>query len=235
MQSSTDLHERLDRLGLEITEEDTQALRAAVLRRHRARRRQRHAVAVLAGSAAASVAVTALHLTGVIGSSDDASTVATRGTGVGADGDFTRLDVVPGEPCALARRVPVSEIASETDASIFMPDAADASSKNLSGSWLCGSTPALVFGPHLRILYETGWSDVDVESKFADLAKEYGGHISTVRAHPALFQAAVSDEAMSQVLLVSGDVLIRVLGSPSMPEEALLNIARSMDFSQPMR
>ena len=82
--------------------------------------------------------------------------------------------------------------------------------------------------------YESGWSGVDVEQKWADLIRDYGGNVEIIAGRPALVQPTTGDTTKSQVMVVVDDTLVRVLGPEGAPAEPLVKIATSLEIPQPV-
>lgn len=229
-QFETDLARSLNALADDMEPEGSQRVVEEV---HAARTSglRRKVVALGAGFAAAAVAVGLLSATEVVGGTDPESSASGReGAAVGPGVDSITLDTEPGEPCPFAQRGSVQEVADRADVPIWIPVGA-----KLTGAWTCGAdAPVLTFGA-IRVFYEPGWSDVDVDEKWADLIKDYGGHLDTVLDRPALVQPVTEDSTSPQVMVVSGDVLIRLLGDKSVPPEAMVALANSIDIEEPVR
>lgn len=203
------------------------------------RRRRRKFAAAGSGVAAVALAVSILNVTGVIG--DPASTPAAIGHQeapkiIGNGPDFVLPPLQRGEPCPFAERLSPSELASRVDVPVWMPDAADASVKNLSGAWWCGGAPLLTFTSGVQVWYESGWGEVaDIEKKWAGLVAEDGeGEVATVLDRPALLRPISKTFPKGELLVAVDDTLITVYGDGTVPLEQLVEVAESIDLSNPI-
>jgi hypothetical protein len=189
-------------------------------------RRRRTVYAVL-GMAAAAAAVVGLNATGVLGSSQQNSTpsATTQAPGQGSGSDEPAGLVGPGEPCPGAVHGDPNSLATEIP--IWLP--AGDGERKVTDAWTCADTPVVVFGD-IQISYEAGWADVDVEKKWAALAADYGGDVTTVLGRPGLVQSAEQTKGTNnQVLVVVDGTLVRVLSKSDVPINELLRLADSLD------
>jgi len=199
-----------------------------------ARRYLRPVLAALAGAAAVAVGLAVLNVTGVLGA-NNSSTATSEGpdhpeANIGSDSGPAGL-VGPGEPCPGAVHGTLGDIALRAGVPVWTP--APASGEALTDGWTCGDTPVLMYGGDIQVSYEAGWSDVDVDKKFAALAKDYGGTVGTVLGRSALIQSAAETGDNNQVLVVVGDTLIRVLASDSVDVDRLVALADSLQLKTP--
>lgn len=185
---------------------------------------------LIAASLAAAVgSVVLISMAGLFSNPERHTTSSQVGTmAAGKNLDFIPLDVKPGEPCAFAQRGSLEEVASRAEVPIWLPN------RFSTGAWTCGAdAPVVTFGS-IRVFYEPGWSDVDVSDKWTDLANDYGGYVDTILDRPAFVQPITADSTNSQVMVVNGDVLIRVLGDETVPIEALVGLASSINLTEPV-
>lgn len=148
------------------------------------------------------------------------------------------LAVEPGEPCLMAKHA-YSVAALQTDRRIWTP-----ASATLTDAWACGNTPVLMYGK-IQITYEPGWDNVDVDKKWASLAREQGGRIQTVLGRPALVRTpdtalpnpdapAVPDPADAtgrvSVMVVVDGTRIGVSAKGDAPVEKLIELTNSIEL-----
>jgi hypothetical protein len=188
-------------------------------------RRRRTVYAVL-GMAAAAAAVVGLNALGVLGSSQQDSTPAAstqvHGQGSGSDGPAGLVG--PGEACPGAVHGAPNSLGTEIP--IWLPAGGE---PKVTDAWTCADTPVVVFGD-IQISYEAGWTDVDVEKKWAALSADYGGDVTTVLGRPGLVQSAEQTQGTNnQVLVVVDGTLVRVLSTSDVPINELLRLADSLD------
>lgn len=231
--SHNDLRGRLDRLAA-----DDGGLAAAENRLlsdlPRARRGRSHRVigAGVAGALATAGVVIALNAAGLIGGSDSSmqkhpttnQSADEALNGYNSVDDYNGPEVVePGEPCfdAVELDPELAAISRAVKVPITQPDAA------ITRAWRCGDTPVLMFDD-VQVSYEEGWTGVDIERKWADLAADTGGTVESIAGHSALVQPADGDGARNQVLIVEGDILIRLLATADVPISRLTELAATL-------
>lgn len=203
---------------------------------------RRRLFAAGSGIAAVACAVALLNMSGILGAStnpggasSDTST-ALRPPGKADAGLSLNLPQEPGEPCLFARRSTLAELAVAAEAPVWLPAVSKSapSQNELTGAWLCGpDAPLLTFGD-MQVNYEPGWSDVDVDEKWSDLIRDYGGYVETVQGHPALVQPLTKESTRPQVMMIHEGVLIRILGDATVPVEDLVELARSLNLDRPI-
>jgi hypothetical protein len=175
-------------------------------------------------SAGAASAVLVAGATGLVTHTRDAAPSARPATRIAEDeGDFLQLNKA-GEPCLGAKHVStVGALRSAADAPVWAP-----SSLRLTDAWTCAGTPVLIAGK-VQISYEPGWSDVDIQAKFASLAKELGGGVETALGRPALTVPAGPDGSLAMVMVVVEDTLVRLVGTDqTVTVDGLVSVARSI-------
>ena len=101
-------------------------------------------------------------------------------------------------------------------------------------AWTCGSTPFLTFGD-VVVSYEAGWAGVDIDKKWIALATDVGGEVHTILGRPALIQPAVNATGYNQVLIVIGDVLIRVSSASTVSIARNVALAKTLNLNDPVR
>ena len=161
---------------------------------------------------------------GSVGSKTEAETPVIR--------DSVALPVRPGEPCYGAEPHSLHNLAAIADVPVWLPDAAAASEASFTGAWTCGGgIPLLTFGP-VTVSYESGYgTPLDWERK----ARDSGGEVRTILGETGLVERATGAHIKGQVMVViNGNVLVRVLGEPSVPSEDLVAVADSIDLDDPI-
>ncbi|QIK66734.1 hypothetical protein G7072_10635 [Nocardioides sp. HDW12B] len=146
--------------------------------------------------------------------------------------DSVVLPVKPGEPCYAAERHSLKGLAALADVPVWLPHAQAASSSTFTGAWTCGGdTPLLTYGP-VTISYESGYgTPLDWERK----ARDWGAEVHTVLGEPGVLAPSSGADIKSQVMVViEGDILVRVLGEPTVAPEDLLAVANSIDLDEPV-
>ena len=176
---------------------------------------------------------------GACGSNQEtASTAAAPSAGLGA---WIEERIPPGEPCLDAKRQPLQEVAAASKVPIWLPDSQYASRATLTGAWTCGSPdhPALTYGP-IGVFFESGWDNVDPETKWPDHVEASGGWVETILGRPAAVEPVTNDEfdgqrTTGQVMVIVDDgILIRVLGDGTVPVEQLVDVAKSINLRKPV-
>ena len=147
--------------------------------------------------------------------------------------DSIVLPAEPGEPCWSAKRHSIEELAALADVPVWLPESEPASKATLTGAWTCGGgdTPVLTFGP-ITVSYESGYgTPLDWERK----ANDSGGEVRTILGEPGLLMPSTGPNIKGEVMVVvNGDILVRVLGEPSVPSDDLVAIADSIDLDDPV-
>ncbi len=197
----------------------------------RARRGRSHRVigAGVAGALATAGVVIALNGAGLIGGSDTPvqKDQTTNESAEEALNGYNGPEVVePGEPCfdAVELAPDLAAISRAVKVPIMQPDAA------ITRAWRCGDTPVLMFDD-VQVSYEEGWTGVDIEKKWADLAADTGGTVESIAGHSALVQPADGDGTRNQVLIVEGDILIRFLATADVPISRLTELAATLKLN----
>lgn len=181
--------------------------------------RRRRTAAVMGVGAAAAVA--AIFGVASLGDGPDRGSAAERDTSATAPSDWVDLSGRVGEPCPGARHASTIR-GLRTPVQVLAPTAG-----TLSDAWTCGGTPVLLYDD-VQVSYERGWSDVDVKEKWADLAGDYGGRVSTIAGHPAYLHPATPDGPRSSVMLVVDGTLIRFLAEDDVPLRDVVTLAESL-------
>ena len=149
------------------------------------------------------------------------------------DQDSIVLPAEPGEPCWSAERHSIEELAALADVPVWLPDAEAASEASFTGAWTCGGdTPFLTYGP-ITVSYESGYgTPLDWERK----ALDSGGEVRTILGEPGLLTRSTGANVKGQVMVViNGDILVRVLGEPSVPSKDLVAVADSINLGDPVQ
>lgn len=155
-------------------------------------------------------------------------------TAPGESDDSITMPVRSGEPCFHAERWSVREVADRADTPVSLPVPSSPDTANLTVAWICGANTAVMTFDDIRVFYEPGWSDVDVDEKWAVLAHDYGGSVETILDRPGLVQPLTDDAERPPVMVVNGDVLIRLLGEPSSSIGEMVTLADSLDLRNPV-
>jgi len=213
-----------------------------VLQKVRAHDRQRPSprgriVAFGSGLAAASIAVVLV----TVGAGGQPNTPSATGSPDPAVGDargsvFGSRDgnsLIDTDPCFGAEQADLLDLPERVAAvgPIFMPTSRQASALNLASTQTCEGSPMVVleFASGISISYEPDWGSVDAEAQWAGLIEQAGdGHIETILGQPALIQPTSEARPRSQIMIVRGDTLIRLLADASVPVEDLIAAAKSL-------
>ncbi len=204
-----------------------------------ARRRRGHLTAFGLGITVAAASIAVLNVTGVLDGAGRTTALSNTPVAIAPGSDkgeeFISLPVTPGEPCFGAQRFSLPELALRADAPIWLPNAQDASITTLTGAWTCGgNTPLLTFGD-ITISYENGWDGVDSEKKWTGFVEYYGeGRVETILGIPALVQPKSENVTNPEVLVIVDGTLIRLRGSLHVSVEQLVNVANSIDLTNPV-
>lgn len=191
----------------------------------------------LGGIAIAAVAIASIGT----GSSGGASGIA-RSTGSGGS-DFIPAHIPGGAPCANGEKVAgVSALASSVADQVWTPNTPVASPKNLTGTWLCGTTPLLTFASGVTVTFEAGWASVgDPLARWTAQVDQWGrGEVREVLGRPAFVQPVGEVDALGkpvkgQVLVIVGDTLVDVLGDGHVPTQQLIATAKSLSIPDSLR
>jgi hypothetical protein len=130
--------------------------------------------------------------------------------------------VAPGTPCPGAVEGTAQEVIATSGSPVYLPDDGVA---RVTAAWRCGDTPVLMFDD-VQVSFETGWSNIDVPAKMADLADDYGGSVQPIQG----LSAWVSRDG---VLMVNGETAIRLLASKDVAIERLTDLASELDLDAP--
>lgn len=98
----------------------------------------------------------------------------------------------------------------------------------VTNAWTCGSTPVLVYDGPIEVSYEAGWSNVEIPAKWESLATTWGGRTATLAGRPAYISQPTGDTPRRQIMLVEGDILVRLLADKAVSEETLIEMADSI-------
>lgn len=237
------LHDALAELSQEVVH-NGDSLKSQVEKRMRQRIRRTQAWFALGGVAAATVVGFSIH----VHSEGEPTGAAALPAGVpkilqpanhrvATNGEFIPLPVKPDEPCPYAEKVSLSDLIGRLSVPVWMPSAEDASLQTLAGAWICGSDVTLTFTSGVNVTYEAGWSQVaDVQKHWTELVATRGaGEVGTVLGQPALLGPAGDEYPPGEVfVVVDGDTLMWVTGDGKIPEEQLVEVANSIDLSNPL-
>ncbi len=135
--------------------------------------------------------------------------------------DLVDLIAEPGEPCLGA--VHVARLDQLPDS---VPVWTPASTK-FTDAWSCGSTPVVMFDD-IQVSYEVGWSDIDVDQKWADMARDFGGEVQQILGRPAYVHPADNEGPRNSVSVVVDGVLIRVIAMADVPIDRLVDLTTSI-------
>lgn len=234
MSIDEDLPQVMQNIAAEITGDDSDALSAEVSRAagptgQPTKPHISGAKPFLAGLAAAAITTFALIASGTLDfrSSDETLVAQHQSTDRLPSDDSIPLDIAPGTPCVGATKVQLAQALAAAKTPIWLPDGR----QQLSAAWICGGqTPAFTYGT-TTIFFEPGWGDVDIAAKWADLADDYGGRIEQINGQLALIQPATSPGTKSQVMIVHGDTLIRLLGEEGTRVDEAVALANSMKLN----
>lgn len=126
-------------------------------------------------------------------------------------------------PCVGGRRAELRELSDSLGRPIPVPNSSLASNKNLSGIWLCGGTPELIFDSGVRVFYLP--NDGGLQASFDRIAKESDGEVRTVGGRPTLVQAPDA-QTYGQIMTTIGRTLIEIQGTkPGLDTEDLVGVA----------
>lgn len=191
-------------------------------------RRGRPVVAVLAGAAAGTALVATLSSALPLFSDSDAS--APEASSALPRG-YNGIEVVaPGEPCPGAVHSPIAELSAAAKQPIWLPTSEE---PRVSDAWSCGvgSAPVLMFDD-VQVSYESGWSDVDLDKKWAGYIAEDGGEVIDIGGYSTLVHEGTESAPNNEVMLVVQGTLIRLLSVRDVPIDQLVDLAKAMDFTR---
>lgn len=147
---------------------------------------------------------------------------------VAADGP---LGVVPpGTPCPIAVHGDPVELASLSDATVYLPS--DGAGQ-VTEAWTCGDAPVFMFDD-IQLSFESGWENVKIPEKFDALARDYGGTVEAIQGLPAWVAPSSSDAPNSEVLFVKDGAAVRLLAQQGVPIDDLVALASSLDLATPV-
>lgn len=151
-----------------------------------------------------------------------------RSESVGAPVDGPVGLVGPGEPCLNAQMQETSRTTLiGLPGRVFLPPVG---TEPVTRAWVCGVTPVLMFNT-VQASFESGWSEVDLDAKWAALISQNGGQVEEIQGRPALVRSASSDGEAQQILLVAGDTLVRLLATEATPIDRLRQVASELVIS----
>lgn len=152
-----------------------------------------------------------------------ASAPATGHAPVGDSADGPPVREV-GEPCPGPRRtLDLATVLAGSEVVVHLP-----STGRLTRAGLCGDTPVLLYDDAVEISYESGWAQVDPAVKWAALSRDNGGRTEQVAGRPAYVRPPAGPDEHATVLMLSRDVLVRLLGKPGVPVERLVELGSSI-------
>lgn len=192
--------------------------------RRAGRRRRRAKVAAFAtGIAVAAGVVFGLIGVGTIGAPDQGSHSAQPANGTLDEPVMGVPLAKPGEPCPMAKHAK-SAAELNTNRPFWTP-----ANATLTDAWTCGKTPVLMYG-EIEISYESGWDNIDVDKKWADLIRDRGGRIETVLGRPAWVRPADNISAYNNLMVVVDGTLIRALSKGHVPIDKSVELTNSIEL-----
>jgi hypothetical protein len=82
----------------------------------------------------------------------------------------------------------------------------------------------------IQISYEEGWKEDAAQPKFEALARDYGGSVQLVLGRPAWVHPADDDGPNNSVMVVVGDILIRLLADRTASAQDLTELAETIQL-----